>query len=392
MTATEHLILYVDDEHANRVVFGQTFAKRFRVKCVASGDRALEVFDEEPVAVLITDQRMPGMTGEDLLARVKVSSPDTIRIIVTAYSEVDPILRAVNEGLVARYIIKPWDRAELEQILNWALQVYDLGRRDSAVQLRLMQTERMLTLGQVAASVIHDLRQPLASISLNATQLVLHAAAAPMITRLMAGRSEPALDHDERDRVRDLAQELPEIAEDLRLASVFMTDVLNQLSQFQQLRVASSSPPSVDPVAVIRTAVSMCRADSDASGCSLINDVTQELPHVRTTTSQLLQIVINVLRNAQQAVERNPEGGKVVIHALERADDVRFAVRDDGAGMSEEFLAKVGTPFFTTREEGTGLGVAQVRRLVGSAGGTMQIESAVGMGTTVIFTIPKALP
>src|SRR6476659_1984512 len=103
MDAFEHLVLYVDDERANRIVFEQSFNKKFRIKSVDSGEAALAVIAEEPVAVLVTDQRMPGMSGDELLVRFKSLSPDTIRIVVTAYSDLDPILRAVNEGLVVRY-------------------------------------------------------------------------------------------------------------------------------------------------------------------------------------------------------------------------------------------------------------------------------------------------
>src|SRR6188508_2660713 len=109
MDPREHLVLYVDDERANRIVFDQTFGKKFRVKSVSGGE---------------------------LLAKAKEIAPDTLRIVVTAYSDLDPILHAVNQGLVVRYIVKPWDRKELEDTLRWALEAYALGRQGSALQLR----------------------------------------------------------------------------------------------------------------------------------------------------------------------------------------------------------------------------------------------------------------
>src|SRR5688572_4732299 len=106
MNLREHLILYVDDEHANRLVFDITFGKDFRIKCVSSAEEAIAELAREPVAVVVTDQRMTGMSGDELLRNVREMSPDTVRMILTAYSDLEPILRAVNEGLVARYIVK----------------------------------------------------------------------------------------------------------------------------------------------------------------------------------------------------------------------------------------------------------------------------------------------
>ena len=384
------LILYVDDDHANRVVFTHTFGKQFRMISADSGDSALAAMRAEQVAVLVTDQRMPGMTGDELLARVKVLYPDTVRIVVTAYSDLDPILKAVNDGLVVRYIIKPWDRAELEQTLKWALEVYELGRTNSAIQLRLIQTERVLTLGQVAAAVIHDLRQPLSNIILNAERLVEHAAAAPALQQLAAARSPQSLERGDLQQLHELAIELPEIAEELSDAAKFMNDVLKQLTLFHQTPIGSRTDVSVDPAALVRLALSMCRGEAMLSGCAIVNDVPDELPRVRASTSQLLQILINVVRNAQQAIQATHQAGTIFVQAVHQSDHVRFVIRDDGPGMSRETLAKMGTPFFTTRAEGTGLGVSQVRRLVGSVGGDLTIESAEGKGTTVTFTVPTA--
>lgn len=390
MDPAQHLILYVDDEHANRVVFEQTFSKKFRVKCVDSGEKALEVLNAEPIALLVTDQRMPGMSGEELLTKFKVLSPDTIRIVVTAYSDLEPILRAVNDGLVVRYIIKPWNRVELEDTLKWALEVYDLGRANSAIQLRLVQTERLLTLGQVTAAVMHDLRQPVAVFTMNAMQLLEHAAAAPALQELTVAASDDLLTADARKDLARLARDLPDIADELRLASKLMTDVLDQLREFQQSRASSGQPHDVDAIPLLRLAISMCRSEASIARCKIVSDVAAQLSRVRAPTSQLLQILINVVRNAVEAVDRKGAGGRVVVQAVDQGNDVCFVVRDDGPGMSAEVLAKIGTPFFTTRKEGTGLGIAQVRRLIGGLGGTFVVESALGKGTTVTFTIPRS--
>lgn len=384
----EDLVLYVDDEHANRVVFELTFGKHFRLKVVPSAEDALAFLQQNQVAVLITDQRMTGMSGDELLRKVKELSPDTIRMILTAYSDLEPILNAVNEGLVARYVIKPWDRAELEEILRWSLGAYTAGRQDRALQLRLVQTERLRTLGQVSASVLHDLNQPVMAVSMGSEQLRDMAQVAPALLRIANGET-PALTDDDRDRIRQLAEDLPELAANLGSCASFMSDLMKQMRQFQRRDTEPPSSGDVAPVPVIKLAVGMCRSGSVVSGAKLSYDGPPDLPHVRATSTDLMQIFVNLVRNAQQALEEHAvPDGTVVLNASVEGDHVTFTVRDNGPGIPPDVLEKLGNPFFTTRAAGTGLGVNQCKRLVGRLGGHLDIDSTVGTGTTVAFTLP----
>jgi signal transduction histidine kinase len=389
MPSQDHLILYVDDEHANRVVFEVTFGKNFRIKCVESAEQALEIVGREPVAVIVSDQRMTGMSGDELLRRVKELSPDTVRMILTAYSDLEPILKAVNEGLVARYVIKPWDRDELEEMLRWGVEAYVVGKQNSALQLRLVQTERLRTLGQVSAAVLHDLNQPVMATSMSAEQLAELAKAAPVLTRLASG--ETSLTPDERAMLKKLGEELGELATTLSSCAAFMSDLMKQMRQFQRHDSAPPSNREVAPMPVIKLALSMCRGGAVTSGSRLYYEGPAELPRVRATSADLLQIFVNLVRNAQQALEgHDVKNGAVVITASVTENAVVFGVRDDGPGIPAEVLAKLGTPFYTTRENGTGLGVAQCKRIVGRLGGDLKIDSTPGKGTTVSFALAKA--
>lgn len=390
MDAKEHLILYVDDERTNRIVFDQTFGKIFRVKSVDSGAAALALVASEPVAVLVTDMRMPGMSGDELLTRFKTISPDTIRIVVTAYSDLDPILRAVNEGLVVRYIVKPWDRKELHEILRWALEAYALGRQNSALQVRLIESERLMTLGQVSAHVLHDLGGLLSALSPNLEFLEeMSALLQPVLRRVAAG--EPVtLSEKERKNLEMYASELPLMANEVRTATKFMTELVASLRAFQNKTAAPTGPRDVEPTDVLKRVMVLCKHGAITSDSRLEYDGASDLPRVKATATELMQILLNLVRNAQQALE-GQGGGSVVVHAAPQGDAVRFVVRDSGPGMPADVLAKLGTPFFTTRSDGTGLGVAQCKRLVAALGGQFDIDSAPGRGTVVTFTIPKAV-
>ena len=111
-TKPKPLILYVDDERGNRVVFEQSLSSEFALKIASDAKTALEILEQHEIALIVTDMRMPTMNGEELLRIVKERHPQVIRMVMTAYSDIEPILRAINEGLVARYIVKPWVRAE----------------------------------------------------------------------------------------------------------------------------------------------------------------------------------------------------------------------------------------------------------------------------------------
>jgi signal transduction histidine kinase len=384
----EHLILYVDDENANRVVFELTF-KEFRLKCVSSAEEALEFITKESVAVLVTDQRMTGMSGDELLRRVKELSPDTVRMILTAYSDIEPILAAVNEGLVARYVIKPWDRAELAEILRWALEAYVMGRQNNALQLRLVQTERLRTLGQVSASVMHDLNQPVMAVSMSAEQLNELAATAPLLQRLAGAANE--LTTGERESLRQLGDELPDLANTLASCATFMSDLMKQMKQFQRRDTEPPMSSDVAPLPVLKLALTMCRSGSVGSGSKLTYDGPPELPKIRATSTDILQIFLNLVRNAQQALdEADMKNGAVVLQASVEKDRLMLVVRDNGPGIPPDVLTKLGTPFFTTRAAGTGLGVSQCQRLVGRLGGEFRIESEIGKGTSVTVGLPIA--
>jgi signal transduction histidine kinase len=136
----------------------------------------------------------------------------------------------------------------------------------------------------------------------------------------------------------------------------------------------------------------LCKHGATATKSKLDYVGPAVLPRVRATDTELMQIILNLVRNAQQAFETMGPGGEITIDAVEQPAHLRFIVRDTGPGMPSAVLDKIGTPFFTTRSEGTGLGVAQCKRLAGRLGGDLEIKSETAgrnRGTTVTFTLPK---
>src|SRR5262245_12500509 len=101
-------VMFVDDEPENLTVFEAACADRFSVLIASSARQALELLRQHVVCVLIADQRMPFMTGLELLERVRVEFPDVVRMLMTAYTDVKTAMDAINRGQVRRYLVKPW--------------------------------------------------------------------------------------------------------------------------------------------------------------------------------------------------------------------------------------------------------------------------------------------
>ena len=126
MDPRRHTFLVVDDEPDVRESLRHLFHRSYRVLTASSGDQALELLKKNDVHLILSDQRMPGMSGDVFLSQARRLQPDAIRMLFTGYADIQAVINAVNEGQIFRYILKPWDSAELELIIRQAAAQYDL--------------------------------------------------------------------------------------------------------------------------------------------------------------------------------------------------------------------------------------------------------------------------
>jgi len=117
-------ILYVDDEENNLVSFKATFRLKYKVYTALSGQEALKILEEHTIHVIITDQRMPNMTGVEFLEQVLDKHIDPVRILLTGYTDMSTLVEAVNKGQIFHYLTKPWKEEELEQTIERAFSIY----------------------------------------------------------------------------------------------------------------------------------------------------------------------------------------------------------------------------------------------------------------------------
>ena len=127
-------ILYVDDERQNLVSFKASFRREYEIFTAVSGDEALEMLKNQPqISVVISDQRMPGMTGVQLFEKILSVNPEPVRMVMTGYSDMEAIIQAVNKGKIYYYISKPWKRDELKLIIENALEAYRLKTENKSL-------------------------------------------------------------------------------------------------------------------------------------------------------------------------------------------------------------------------------------------------------------------
>src|SRR5881227_3846134 len=166
-------ILYVDDEEKSLKYFTRAFTDQFRILTATNAQDGLKLLQEhlDDIALLMTDQRMPGEKGVWLLERARQLKPRTIRILATAYSDMDAAIAAVNTGAIYKYVTKPWDPPQLENTLKRGLEFFMVQReRDQllhekmSVLHNMMIADRIVSLGLLAAGLSHHIRNSLVAV------------------------------------------------------------------------------------------------------------------------------------------------------------------------------------------------------------------------------------
>ncbi len=143
--AAKHKILVVDDELDNLDLLYRTFYRDFKVIRANSGYDALNLLaDQDDVAVIISDQRMPGMSGTELLRLTADRYPNSIRIMLTGYTDVEDLVEAINEGKVFKYVTKPWDEEDLRAVVNQAVDTHSVLRSRTQELNRIVRQETLL--------------------------------------------------------------------------------------------------------------------------------------------------------------------------------------------------------------------------------------------------------
>lgn len=235
-----------------------------------------------------------------------------------------------------------------------------LSERDKKIREQgqeLVQSERLAAVGQLSAEVVHEIRNPLNAISLNIDWLA----------------------HELRGEDSEIAKTLDSIAREIaRLHQITETYLL-------RARVPGNGPQRTAVNELIRETLDFCREEIRSHGIRVETELSGEEIYLRTDRSRLKQALLNVLRNATDAM---PRGGRLAVRTTVADETYRIEIVDSGAGMSDATRAKTFQPFFTTKPNGTGLGLTLTKAIVEEAQGTVQCVSQLGKGTTFTFQFP----
>ncbi len=219
----------------------------------------------------------------------------------------------------------------------------------------LLRSERLAAIGRIAAQITHEIRNPLSSISLNAEEL---------------GERAP--------QARDLCD-----------AIVREVDRLTAITE-EYLRFARLPKPQLqraDLNETVRELLDFVRPELDASAVEVSISLSPALPRVLADVAQLRQLLLNLLRNAREAMAA---GGELYVTTRGDESAVEVEVRDTGPGIPKERMARIFDPFFTTKERGTGLGLAMAQEIAQEHGGQLSCESTPGEGTSFRLRLPAA--
>ena len=137
-------LLYVDDEEGNLVSFKATFRRDFNIFLAESGAKGLEILKSNHIDVIVTDQRMPEMTGVEFLEKVIEYNPEPIRLLLTGYTDIQAVIDAINKGKVYHYLTKPWEEEYLRNIILKSYEVYSLRKKNKYMMEQLKITNEQL--------------------------------------------------------------------------------------------------------------------------------------------------------------------------------------------------------------------------------------------------------
>ncbi|MCB0409237.1 MAG: response regulator [Flavobacteriales bacterium] len=137
-------VLYIDDEENNLNAFKAVFRREFNVFVAESAKEGLKIIDENEIEVILSDQRMPEMTGVEFFESILENHADAMRILVTGYSDINTVIEAINKGQVYRYVAKPWCNDDLSILIKQAYEVYRLRKENKELTATLLRVNQQL--------------------------------------------------------------------------------------------------------------------------------------------------------------------------------------------------------------------------------------------------------
>jgi two-component system, probable response regulator PhcQ len=372
-------ILYVDDEEMSLKSFARAFGDQFQILTAPDAREGYRILEQRhrEIAVLMTDQRMPGEKGVWLLEKARQLQPRLIRILVTAYSDMNAAIQAVNSGAVYKYITKPWDPALLELTLKRGLEFFlvqhqrdQLLRERISVLHNMMVTDRMASLGMLSATLSHHIRNALVAVKtfLDMTPEYLlkeKVQPGPVIN--------PEFWTEYHQKVQDQLGNIIRLLRTLDVASK---------------KFATKFQDQVHLRNVVAEVLAKLAQELAAQKIEARNNVPDSMPLITVEGARFSQIFELLLKDKTLTL---PPGSKVEITAELVQDDkrpVKIRIRDDGPAPPNEAALFDPLEVWSNRPVEYGFNLIACYFIIHQHGGTIEAESGPDKGTTFTLSLP----
>src|ERR1019366_1800612 len=330
-------ILYVDDEEKSLKHFTQAFGDDFRIFTANHAQAGLKLLEEhaDEIGLLMTDQRMPGEQGVWLLERARNLRPQMLRILVTAFTDMDAAIAAINSGAIYKFITKPWDPPQLELTLKQGLEFFMVqAERDQllhekmSVLRNMMIADRIVSLGLLAAGLSHHIRN-----SMVAVKTFLELAPMKMAEEKGDDKSlrDPDFWREYHQNVQGQIEKINGLLGDLRAASENKASHL--FADEIQLR-----PALAQCLDRLREPLAARRIEVD-------NQIPDALPRLRVDKPKFARLFELLLKDELAML---PAGSRITFSAELQAEEIAIFLTDNGPALPQDALRVVLDPFVVT--------------------------------------------
>ncbi len=352
----------------------------YKTRTAGDGLSGFELCKEITPQIVITDIRMPGMDGITLLKTLKQTFEDIEVIVVTAFGDFDLAIQALKAD-ASDFITKPVDEKTLILAVNRAAERYTSRVKikeyarflelQNLSQAKILHRDKMISLGRLSASVVHEINNPMAGI-LNYARLM----------QKILKRDTPLHEKQNKfQRYLDLIE-----TESSRISQIVSSLLTFSRKTEPQIR-------TIEARELLDSSITLSRHRLKTSNITLEKEIQPNLPPIQGDFTQIQQCLINLIFNAVDAM---PEGGTITLSAcLDTIDkEVCLKVKDTGIGIDSQHLQKIFEPFFTTKEEGhgTGLGLAILFGIMERHNGYVDVRSQTGDGASFTLRFPAVGP
>lgn len=369
-------LLLVDDEDGFRMTIAKRLERRGFAQIQAScGEECLAILDREPVDVVVLDVKMPGISGIETLKVIKQKHDKIQVILLTGNVAVSDGIQGIKAGAYD-YLTKP---VEIDHLVNKVRQAFEMTRLEeqktaqlayrTKLEKKIVDTERLVALGTMSTGIAHEINNPLAIIN----------EAAGFIKEVITA---PTMDTDSQKKALLLGVE--KIEKSVKRASRITHQLLGHVKR-QRPQVSE-----VDLTTLMHETLGLLKKEVDAKQIRIIWNLHQKKLTLWSDAYQIRQVLMNLLNNAIHAMGEN---GCITLSSRETQGAVILEIGDNGRGIPRENLGKIFDPFFTTKsfDEGTGLGLFVVHKIMSDLAGDIEVNSTMGKGTAFTIKFPKTV-